>query len=103
MISHTIKEQREQRGWSHQVLATKLHLNKKIVADWEMGFSVPTIYNLVELAKVLGVTADHLLGLSDDLAARLDLVAEKDRHTLEGIIQVFINAGQEEQNKNHYK
>ena len=35
MISNTIKELRKQRGWSQQMLATKLHVSGKTVANWE--------------------------------------------------------------------
>ena len=60
MIGNTIKELREQRGWSHQALATKLHLNKKTVGDWEAGLSSPSAKSIVGIVKLFGITADSL-------------------------------------------
>ena len=50
MISNTIKELRKQRGWSQQMLATKLHLCRKTVSDWEAGFALPSVKSVVDLA-----------------------------------------------------
>ena len=90
MIGNTIKELREQRGWSHQALATKLHLNKKTVADWETGNISPSAKSIVGIVKLFGITADRLLGLGDDTIICLDMVPQKDRKKIEAILRAML-------------
>ena len=47
-------------------LARKLYVTRSSVNAWEMGVSVPTAAKLVELSLFFHVSADYLLGLTDD-------------------------------------
>ena len=37
----------------------------RIIANWESGFSEPSIHNLARLCRTLNVSADWLLGLGE--------------------------------------
>ena len=46
-------------------IARELNITNKSVNDYKMGKSVPSIETLYLLCKILEVSADYLLGLTD--------------------------------------
>ena len=70
VIGTKIKEQREQRSWSQQVLATKLAVTRQTISKWELGKSYPDLESLVRLTQLFEVSADYLLGLTEPVAKR---------------------------------
>lgn len=50
---------------SQTVLAEKINVSKQCVSDYKSGKSVPSIETLYAICKVLDVSADYLLGLTD--------------------------------------
>jgi len=67
-IGPKIKELREQREWSQQVLAEKLRVSRQTISKWELGKSYPDLESLVMLAQLFGVSADYLLGMTQPVA-----------------------------------
>ena len=66
MICDRIKQLREQAGYSQAQLAKRLDVTRSSVNAWEMGLSMPTTQYVVTLAKLFHVSADYLLGLTDE-------------------------------------
>ena len=50
---------------SQTAFAARFGLKQAIYSHYETGRKKPSLEGLVEMAKVLGVTTDYLLGLSD--------------------------------------
>lgn len=69
-IGPKIKDQREQREWSQQVLAEKLRVSRQTISKWELGKSYPDLESLVMLAQLFGVSADYLLGMTQPVVKR---------------------------------
>lgn len=46
-------------------LAQKINVSKQCVSDYKSGKSVPSVETLYEICRVLDVSADYLLGLTD--------------------------------------
>jgi transcriptional regulator with XRE-family HTH domain len=69
-----LQEFRVKRGYTQEALAAELRTDKRQITRWENGESTPGGEKLTELAQVLNVSADYLLGLSDDpiLNVRID-------------------------------
>ena len=63
-IGKGIAEKRKQAGLSQEELAKRLGLTRQAISRWESGAALPTVDNLVELARVLGVSVDELLQLT---------------------------------------
>lgn len=63
-IGKGIAEKRKQAGLSQEELARRLGLTRQAVSRWESGAALPTVDNLVELARVLEVSVDELLQLT---------------------------------------
>lgn len=61
-ISKTISDRRKSLGLTQQALAEKLNISFQAVSKWENGSSCPDIAILPNLAAVLNVSIDSLLG-----------------------------------------
>ena len=62
-LGNRIREQREKRGLKQTDIAHALQISPQAVSKWERAENGPDIAILGELAKLLGVTADWLLGV----------------------------------------
>ena len=56
-----LAELRRSRGLSQEELAEKLGVSRQAISKWERAESAPDTDNLIELAKIYGVTLDELL------------------------------------------
>ena len=61
-IGNVIKEYRKLRNMTQEELAAALLVTPQAVSRWETGLSYPDIAMIPEIVKVLGVSADKLLG-----------------------------------------
>lgn len=62
---------RVKRGYTQETLAEALGIEKKQVSRWETGSTIPGSEKLGEIAQILGVSADYLLGLTDNPVANV--------------------------------
>ncbi len=58
----TLREIREAKGLSQRAVAQSLGVTPGAVAKWELGYTQPTLGNLLSLANLFGCTIDQLLG-----------------------------------------
>ncbi len=61
MLGERIALLRRGQGWNQAELARRLHISTSAVGMYEQGRREPSLSGLVELAGVLGVSADYLL------------------------------------------
>jgi transcriptional regulator with XRE-family HTH domain len=62
-MGERIRAARELLGLTQAQLAARLGQKQQTIGKWESGENNPKAPQMVELVKVLGVTADHLLGI----------------------------------------
>ncbi len=83
-LSQKIVTLRKERGMSQEDLAEKLNVSRQTISRWENGTVVPDAYNILEISKAFGVTADYLL--NDDYTGDDDIPQikeiKKDNHIL---------------------
>lgn len=65
-FSERLLELRKERGLSQADLAKELEVSYSVICYWETNRSEPTAPNILKIAEYFGVTADYLLGLSDE-------------------------------------
>lgn len=53
-------------GYTQESLAAEMKTDKRQITRWENEESVPGGDKIAELSRILNVSADYLLGLSDD-------------------------------------
>ena len=66
MIGERLQEIRKDNGDTQQNLADKLHASLYAVRCWEQGKSDPSHDTLVAICKLYHISADYLLGLTDE-------------------------------------
>ena len=65
MIGEKIKELRERNKLTQSDLAKLLNITRSSVNAWESGLSAPSTQYIAELARILKVSTDYLLGLNN--------------------------------------
>jgi len=77
MLGTKIREMRKGLGLSQEQLAGKIGVSRQAVTKWETDAGTPDVENLVELARLFGVTVDELLG--NDIATPRDTESGDER------------------------
>jgi len=62
-LGDRIKELRTSCDWSQHDLAQRMEVSKQAISNWERDAAKPDVHQLVRLAEVFRVSADHLLGM----------------------------------------
>lgn len=88
-IAEKIKALREQAGMTQTELARRLGITRSSVNGWEMGLALPATTTLVDLAKILHVSTDYLLGLKENVILRTDNLTPKEISILSNLISYF--------------
>ena len=66
-IADRIKYLRDKKGMTQTYLAKRLGISRSAVNSWEMSLSFPSLSNIVEMTRIFGVSADYILGISNQL------------------------------------
>lgn len=67
-FGNRVRAARWERGLSQEALARIIDTSKNSVQNWERNSSSPRAESVVAIARALDVSADYLLGLSDEVA-----------------------------------
>ena len=59
-IGDFLAKLRNEKGYTQQKLADKIHVTNKAISNWENGRSNPDLDMMKELAKIFDVTVDEL-------------------------------------------
>lgn len=83
-IGKRIKALRKERGFTQSELAEMIGVSMQAVSKWETDVGMPDISQIVPLTKILGITADVLLGIdSDETQAEMMSIREQiGRHSV---------------------
>lgn len=65
VVGQRIRLQREASGMTQKMLAEKLNKKRSNIANYELGNVMPPGNIIRELADILGVSADFLLGVNE--------------------------------------
>ena len=71
-IGEQLKIQREQRGWSQQILADRLKISRQSVSKWEQGTALSSFANVVLISDLFNLTIDDLVRDDTDLRRTFD-------------------------------
>lgn len=65
MISQRIRELRAEKGISQKNLAHQLFVSPQAISKWERNDATPNPEAITKMAEIFGVSADYLLGRTD--------------------------------------
>lgn len=95
VLNDNIQKYRKAKGMSQEELAVGLHVVRQTVSKWEKGLSVPDAQVLIDMAALLDVSVNALLGidvpvdnskaLAEELARVNELLAKKNQR--EGLME----------------
>lgn len=91
-IGTRIQNRRKQRGYTQEQLADLMNVSKQMISNLERGNKAIRIDNLINLSRVLDISADYILtgkeisGDFQSLAAQLSRLSQRDRRMIELII-----------------
>ena len=78
---------RKSKAYTQEQIADKVNISYQAVSKWENDISSPDISILGELANILGVTTDELLGRVDPNEVKL--VDKTKRKDLKNMVLMF--------------
>lgn len=86
-----IRALRNERNISQERLGKKIGVTRSMIALYESGERLPSLSALIELSRALGVTTDHLLGVSQEKGTYLDVsgLTPKQIDSLDAIIENY--------------
>ena len=61
-VSLRLRELRKAKGLSQRAVAKGIHVTPAAVAKWELGYTNPTMDNILAMASLLDCSTDALLG-----------------------------------------
>jgi len=65
-IGQIIREERLSKNLTQKELAEKMGITQDSISLWEGGKRVPDTQYVIMLCKILEISSDYLLGLTDD-------------------------------------
>ena len=77
LLGEWLQDIRKDHGDTQQVLADKLHVSLYSIRCWEQGKSDPSHDLLEAIYRLYGISADYLLGLTDEDPAFLQCKRKK--------------------------
>ena len=75
MLNDNIRTARNNKGFTQEDLASRLHVTRQTISKWEQGSSVPDSEMLLRIAAELDTTVNVLLGDTVDAEESPDLKA----------------------------
>lgn len=61
-IGESIRKARKERGYSREHLARKAKISHMTITRWELDMSYPNLLSLWDIANVLDISLDELVG-----------------------------------------
>lgn len=86
---------RQNKNMTQEELATRLGITPQALSKWERGMSLPDIAMLPDIARILEISTDYLLGISQESIAEKDnceiqnIIGENLRNSLEPLELIF--------------
>ena len=84
-----IKELREQKNISQEVLAVAIETSQRNIGRWENGENEPSYKQLIKIADFFGVTIDYLIGRNEDYKKLIKTPwTQQEERLLKGFMQL---------------
>lgn len=88
-IAERIHELRDKHNMTQAALARRMGVTRSSVNAWEMGISVPSTDNLVELSEIFHTSTDYLLGVSNKEQINLEKYDIKEKEIIYRLLSYF--------------
>ena len=86
LFTTRLKKSINERGLTQRMLATLIGTTEQSVSRWANGNRTPNADMLYRMCKALDVSADYLLGLSNEKVNNMDAVKAEILEKIKGIV-----------------
>ena len=86
-IGNRIKQLREKENLTQTQLAAKFQLSRSAINSWEMGLTLPSTQNIIELSRLFHISTDYLLGIDENAAISISGLTDKQVSVVYDMIQ----------------
>ena len=84
-----LKGLRLEKKITQQQLADKLDMTKASISGYEHTYIYPSVEALIKLCNFFDVSADYLLGLSDDIGIKISCLTDEQIDLILGLVHQF--------------
>jgi transcriptional regulator with XRE-family HTH domain len=84
-----LKSVRTAKGFTQKQLAEKLEVVKASVSSYEQNTNSPSLETFIKLCKIFDVSADFLLGLSDNMEVEMSHLTDEQVSLIMNLINQF--------------
>lgn len=95
MFSENLKQLREQSGIKQAALAHDVGVSRSAINAWEMGVSMPSVANLLALCQIFHVSADYLLGMTDDYSVHIGHLPPQQQELVLRLVECLSASGRD--------
>lgn len=88
-FGNKLKAVRKAKKMTQAEFAKSLGVSSSIIAAYEQGKNFPSVSVLIDICKILGVSSDYLLGLSDEISINLSGLSEDEAQAFLQLIGLF--------------
>lgn len=89
-IGNRIKELRIKRGYTQKMLGIKINKSKATISSYENDLQLPPLEVAIDIASILNVSLDYLVGLSPDERISTKGLSSEERGLIELIHTEFL-------------
>lgn len=86
VFTERLKQSINERGLTQRMLATLIGTTEQSVSRWAKGNRTPNADMLYRMCKALDVSADYLLGLSNEKVNNMDAVKAEILEKIKGLV-----------------
>ena len=86
-IADRIRYMRDKMGMTQTDLAKRVGVSRNAVNAWEMSTSMPTLSNVVEMARIFHVSTDYLLSIDDSVKVDISALDHEERELVLKLIE----------------
>lgn len=72
-----LKQLRNERQWTQEKVAEKIHVSRQTISNWENGRNLPDLSSLILLSEVYDVSLDELMKGAPKMVKQLDKKIKK--------------------------
>lgn len=94
-----IRESRQAKGYTRQVLAEKVETGEVYLGEIERGLKMPSLNTFIRIVEALGISADYLLRdelnsgkeyIFDEITQKFQSLTPRQRKTAADILDAYI-------------
>ena len=94
-FARNLRRYRKEQGFSQVELGKRVNYGYTAIANYESGRNEPSFDTLIELARILGVTTDDLLGadpliVEHPILANFKKLSSKNQHLVSEMINALL-------------